>query len=264
MIERAFMRFSGPARSGKTTLLERVLERSEQLLTVMRCECLDEEGLEEELDSAHDPELRRYRQAGADIVARYRFGSDLPDDAVFYTDAVGQFSEGVIFEGDSPLGHGTDLEVFVLRPLPPGESLLRRGPLPKPDRPAWSSELEAVLRQELAGLGLPVHDRMLEIFRRQMDGPPARAEGWVLWPPARELARAEAVAINIHSEEERARAEALAAEVRRIREDPEVAEDVIPIGGSRRAITIRVADLSDPTAKETRDLLKRILRPLKS
>jgi hypothetical protein len=83
--------------------------------------------LEERAQSvpARDTELRRYREAGASGVARYRFPEDDDRDSFFSTEFMNDYSKAVVIEGACPLEH-VDLEVFVAPPLPAGVPLLER------------------------------------------------------------------------------------------------------------------------------------------
>lgn len=68
-----------------------------------------------------------FRKAGASNTVRYRFPSaDRETENFFYSDFMSDYSEGVLIEGDSPLGFPPDLTVFVAPPMASGESLLRR------------------------------------------------------------------------------------------------------------------------------------------
>lgn len=68
--------------------------------------------------------------------------------------------------------------------------------------------------------------------------------------------------INIHDESERPAAERLAAEVRRLRNDPDVKSDVLGIDAQRRQPTIFIANLADPKDKVLKKALARVKRAI--
>lgn len=124
MIHRALIHVAGPPGAGKTTLIERLLDRRLAYASYVRGERVAELSREEESAPREHPELRRVRELGAGAVALYRF--PCPDSEAFYcSDLMADYSEAVVIEGDCPV-EWVDLSVFVAPAPQPGESLLRR------------------------------------------------------------------------------------------------------------------------------------------
>lgn len=238
MRERALVHVAGPSGAGKTTLIERVLASNHTKLLMAARGILDDAlRRATESTSRTDDELSRFRTAGASSVARYRFPSaERGTDAFFCSDFMTDYSEGVLIEGDSPLGFPADLTVFVARPVPEGASLLRR----------------ATEGRDAARVG------RLEQLRAVAGS--SGDERWSLAEGYAGIERAQVVVINVRSPAERARGEAMLPDLARLRGDREVFDDVIGWRGNRLPITVGVADLADPKDKETKRLLNRIKR----
>ena len=126
MIERSVIHVAGREGAGKTTFVEGMLRAIDAWVLAARC--VRDDTLRESRESAPktDPELRRYREAGASGVARFAFpASDIGSDAFFMTDLMADYSEAVVLEGDNPLGCA-DLSVFIASPLRAGRRLFVR------------------------------------------------------------------------------------------------------------------------------------------
>lgn len=287
VIQRAFIQVTGPSRAGKTTFIERLLEiiAARRLLMVARC--AENRRLKDftESSAAADPELRRYRKAGASGVARYSFSPELqPTDAFWETDFMTDYSEAVILEGDLPFRGPADLTIHVARPLPRGVSLFRREArdrsaehardlrkaertLAEPDGPdkmiasvlgvpnplTLSERLREKLRADVA--------TWLESARRK--GPPPPESRWALAKSFAGAERADVVLVNVRRAEERERAEGLLSELSRLRKDEEIFRDIIGPLGSRRPIMARTVDLADPKDRGLREVLRRVDRTIR-
>lgn len=251
MIERGYLRIAGPTGVGKTTLAEAVLRAFDGPTIAVRCERDDRLAEVEESKGARDPELRRYREAGASGAARLRFPTDdRGGDSFFCSDVMNDYSKAVIIEGECPVEY-VDLEVFVAPPLAPGGSLLRRRKRRSPE--AASSALEEVL----LGLG----DRAaIAAFA----GAPRGGSGtlWEIAPTHRGLERAGLVIVNVRSGDDRAAAERMLDEIARIRSDDDVRTSILGRFAHRTKVTAVAADLSDRTDAGTRKALARIKRAL--
>lgn len=98
MIRRALIHVAGPPESGKTTLIERLLDKQLAFAACIRGERVERLRRERESAPKKHSELRRYREAGASAVAFYRFPS--PDTEAFYdSEVMGNYSEAVFIEG---------------------------------------------------------------------------------------------------------------------------------------------------------------------
>ncbi len=287
MIERAFVRVAGPAGTGKTTLIERLLEaRSAWPLMVARVEA-NAGGIEPvESNRADDAEIRRYVKAGASGVTRYRFHPEhAPGDALWSTDFMEDYPQGIIFEGDWPLDYRPDLTVYVARPLPEGSAVLERVADDRKAKRAAAKlqQLERALEDpkyfvEFVGpmLGMLPRERarsameeMLPDMQDLLDkmkkkGLPPPEERWAVASELAGIEHAQVVAINVRTEGERRRAETMVPELRRIRNDKEVYDNLLGWRGKRLPITIRIADLAAPGDKGLKDILKRIGRAFKT
>jgi hypothetical protein len=126
MRARALIHVAGPTAGGKTTFIEQIGRNVERCILAARC--VRDDSLRRFVESAPKahPELRRYRDAGADDAALFRFpGREIGSEPVFNTRLMENYSEAVFFEGDSPLGFA-DLAVFVAPPPAARENLLVR------------------------------------------------------------------------------------------------------------------------------------------
>jgi hypothetical protein len=276
---------AGPPGAGKTTLVEALLIRTDHMITAARC--LRDDTLPQPSESLAntDPELLRYRTAGADTAARYAFPgtSDAPD-AFFQTDLMQDFSHAVVIEGDCPVTFA-DVTAFVA-PATGGRLLARR----KSDQPSREREamnaLEAMLSQpggletmlgRLIGPGLGEfalqQPELVEQERRKAlaqlaelrDSPVAKQRmRWAMTETYRGIERAQLVVVNIRDHSEKDKGEALLAEVARLRKDDAVFNDVMGPRGSRVPITAVVANLAQPTDPGTKKALARIRRVIRA
>ena len=188
------------------------------------------------------------------------------------------YSDGVIIEGTPPSGFSPELTVFVAPPLPYGSSLLRKvtGGLPEPQ-----NKVLALLESRLGrrGAGSLLDDIIGAVMKEATAyrsrtgtqgnrGSPRRTsessrKRWAVVEGYEGLEAAQVVLINVRSDAERARAEAMVPQIKRIRQDEEVFDDVLGWAGRRTAITVAVADLSDPKDKGLKRTLTRIRRLFK-
>jgi hypothetical protein len=126
VISRVIIHVDGPPGAGKTAFVERLLGALDEWVFAVRCRRDESLRQARESSSARDPEVRRYRAAGASDAGRFTFPSsrDAADD-FFTSRLLTDVSDVVVIEGDSPL-RDADLRVFVA-PLPAaGQTLLVR------------------------------------------------------------------------------------------------------------------------------------------
>ena len=281
MRQRAFVHFAGGAGAGKTTLIERLLEsnRSKCLIAV-RAEQV--EGLPdfEESASRRDPELGRYREAGAWDAVRYRFPPESRStDAFWCTEFMESFSHGVLIEGELPIVEA-DLSVYITGPLPTRRPLLSRTVVDHTR--AHIAELESLQRVASDSatarsfmdvvarfVAITPGEGQLEQFQNsagkvletiRAEGPPPPAEQWILDQACRGIELAQVVAVNVRGKPDRSRADGMLHDMARLRKDRQVFDDVIGWRGNRLPITARAADLTDPSEAGLRQLLARIKR----
>ena len=126
MIGRAFIHIAGAAGSGKTTFVEAVLGGVDRCWLAARGVRNDSLRQARETSAKTHPELRRYRQAGATAAALFQFPeADIGSDEFFMTHLMEDYSQGVVVEGDNPLGF-VDLRVYIAPPPGAGKSLFVR------------------------------------------------------------------------------------------------------------------------------------------
>ena len=269
MIERAYIHVTGPEGSGKTILVEAILGAFDGPAITVRCRRDDD--LDDSVESApaRDPELRRYREAGASGAARFAFPAEEEDgDGFFCSQVMSDYSKAVLIKGDCPVDY-VDLEVFVAPPLPAGSALLRRTKRRTPAVAA--SALEELL---LAVGGRPASAAFGGSRAREAMGRAAAIYGesfgakgpahahWELAPMHQGLERAGLVVVNVRARDDRAAAERMLDEIARIRSDDDVRAAVLGRFAHRTKVTAVVADLSDPKDAGTKKALTRIKRAL--
>ena len=277
MTQRTLVHVAGPRDAGKTTFIERLLDAEVALAICVRAERDAKlRTVKESRPRAH-AELRRYRDAGAVAVARYRFAE--PDFETFYmSDVMEEYSEAVFIEGDWPVDF-VDLSVFVAPVLPKGRSLLRRAVRDRAaaheatrraleqapaDPEAMSRYLGAALGEHIAKIVL-TPPTGLDHVRGAIEAKRGAAptEHWAIAEGHEGIQRAHLVVVNVRSEEERASAAALVDDVARLRKDEAVFRDVLGFRGTRTPVTALVADLSNPKDAGTRKALARVKRSTK-
>jgi hypothetical protein len=194
VISRVIVHVDGPPEAGKTAFVERLLGALDGWVLAVRCRRDESLRQARESSSARDPEVRRYRAAGASDAGRLAFPAarDSADD-FFTSRLLTDVSDVVVIEGDSPLGDA-DLRVFVAPPPAAGQTLLVRE---RRDRAAQQ------------------------------------------------------------------RAHGLLEDVRRLRADQAVFDDVLGWRGSRVPITAVVADLADARHAGTRKAVARVNRSVR-
>ncbi|MHB1526858.1 MAG: hypothetical protein ACYCZN_11380 [Candidatus Dormibacteria bacterium] len=285
-MERAVIHIGGPLGSGKTMLVEAVLAASNQTLLVARCVRDDRLRQAREASPHGDPELRRYRAAGASGAARFSFPTGLESFPDFFdTNLMTDFSDAIILEGNSPLGHA-DVTVFVAPAPEVGEALfVRRSRDQAAAGRAGADELERMLRQPAGvaqwlerALGRPVSDyvrrnpSMAEELRKQLllgierfrDAPASSpVDHWAVTERFRGIENAGVVVVNVRAGGERSGAEQLAADALRLRQDKALFDDILGWRGQRTPITAVVADLADPRDPGRRKAIARIRRSLR-
>ena len=285
VIERTLIHVGGPSGSGKTTLVEAVLAVCDEMILVARCTRDGRRRQPRETSPRQDPELARYRAAGASGAARFSFpaGSGAAE-AFFQTTLMSDFSHAVIVEGDSPLP-GADLRVFVAPAPRVGETLFVHRPLaPATADRARAGEWERLL-QRPDGVArwmeqvvdLPIGEfvrrnpALAEEVRRQLltgiasfraaPAPPT-GDRWAVAERFAGIENAGLVVVAVHGRGERAPAEQLAADALRLRRDPALFNDILGWRGHRTAITAVAADLTDPRDPGRRKAVARIRRSL--
>jgi hypothetical protein len=276
---------AGPPGAGKTTLVETVLAQvGQRVMIAARCERDDALTEPRESRPTADPELGRYRRAGAMAVARYRFpGAGDAHDSFFMAGLMDSYSDAVLLEGDSPLV-SADLLVYVA-PASGGPLLVRRKASPAQNVGAGVEALQAVLRHpgglELL-MGDLLGDHMAQLLRghpevveqqrltalAQLDQlrgapQPRAATCWAIAEEYRGIEHAQLVVVNVRGQAERGSGETLLAEVARLRKDQAVFDDVLGRRGSKVPITAVVANLADPKDAGTKKALARVRRVLR-
>ncbi len=268
MIERALIHVAGPGGAGKTTFVEAMLGSIDRLTLAARC--MRDDSLREWRETApkSHPELRRYAKAGAIWTALFAFpAADVGFEAFYETDLLSHYSEGVVLEGDNPVGF-VDLSVFVTPALPVGGKLFTRR---KRDRAreerAEADAMEKMLREPdgvarfmehmLGGPIVEMARNRPQIFEdarttllagiamaRKAPAPKPTLH-WAIADGYAGIERAQLIVVNIRNEEERKRGERLVSDVGRLRKDDALFNDILGVGGSRIPVTAVAANLID-------------------
>ncbi len=287
MRQRALIHVAGPSGAGKTTLIEVLLRRLGEIVICVRATHDDSLRTPMESQPKMQPELRRYRAAGASGVALYRFPPSQTDtDAFFVANFMQDYSSAVFIEGANPLEY-VDLAVFVAPPLPPGTCLLRRVLREHSTEhavalDAWERALEspAKLGRLLSGgFGEPLLEAALadsgvfeqtrtemvrELARLRTAPPPGPTEHWALTSSYEGIERAQLVVVNARDDDEQTRGHLLVQEVGRLRKDDAVFKDVLGFRGSRVPVTAIVASLASPEDAGLKKTLARVKRAIRN
>jgi hypothetical protein len=232
----------------------------------------------------NDAELARYQKAGASAVMRYGFEPGLEEtDALWETDFMEEYSEGILFEGDLP-ARVDDLSVFVTRPLPVRRPLFRRVLVDQTsiheqelrflegltERPEGledfatlmfgNKEIAARISQKSRAEWVDKMSAVVEKVRAAGPRPPEKR--WVLAEEVKGIETARVVAINVSTPKERKRADAMIEELQQLRKDKDVFKDIAGGRGNRAPILARAVDLADAGEKHLKSLLRRIQRTI--
>jgi hypothetical protein len=286
MIERTFIQIGGMPKAGKTVLVEHLLRGFDGHVSVARCIRADNLRKPQETRPVRSVELRRYRQAGASDAVRYRFPASHADhEAFFSTELMDDFTDSVILEGDRPIPY-VDVSVFVADPLEAGEILLVRKTRDRAREAAEEIEKVERMLEEPDGVAKILEQRlgavMASVLRRNPEElerlraklragvdkarqapPPEPTEHWVVDSRYSGIEWAQVAVVNVRRDDQRAWADRTLDDLRRIRRDEEVFDDVLGPGGKRTPITAVVADLSDPKDPGTRKAIIRIKRSMR-
>jgi len=283
VISRVIIHIDGAPGAGKTTFVERLLGALDESVLAVRCRRDESLRYPRESWSARAPEVRRYRTAGASDAGRFTFPADRDAaDAFFTTRLLTDVSDVVVIEGDSPL-RDADLRVFVA-PLPAaGQTLLvrerrdhaaqQRAQADAMQRLLGEPDGAARLLEQLVGGPVVAFARerpeLLEqarvsllagIGKLRAAPPPAPTERWAVAAGYAGIEHAQLVVLNTGEDAVRERAQGLLEEVRRLRADRAVFDDVLGWRGSRVPITAVVADLANARDAGTRKAVARVTR----
>lgn len=284
MIARCLIHVAGPRGAGKTTFVESLVRSLDALFLVARCVRDDSLTESVELAPTADPELTRYREAGAGGVARFAFPeSEWDSDSFFTTDLMTQYSEAVVIEGDNPLGFA-DLEVFVAPPPRRGRLFVRRKRDRAAEERARADAYERLLEEPAGAVELlrqmvgdaiaelaQARPEMLEEFRTTLRAgiakvrrsrPPKPTEHWSIADGYAGIEMAQLVVINAHGDAGRERGVRLAEDVVRLRKDDTLFNDILGARGNRIPITVVTANLVQPKDAARKKALGRVKRAL--
>ena len=286
VIARAIIHIDGTPGAGKTAFVERLLGALDESVLAVRCRRDEALRHARESWSARDPEVRRYRAAGAPDAGRFTFPSDRDAaDDFFTTRLLTDVSDAVVIEGDSPL-RDADLRVFVAPPPAAGQALLvrerrdraaqQRAQADAMERLLGEPDGAARLLDQLVGGPLVAFAReqpeLLEqarvsllagIGKVRAAPPPAPTERWAVAAGYAGIEHAQLVVLNTCEDAERRRAQGLLEDVRRLRADRAVFDDVLGWRGSRVPITAVVADLANARDAGTRKAVARVKRSVR-
>lgn len=232
-----------------------------------------------------------YREAGAADVYRLGYVRGAVEEALealLEQEVACRIAHGLLLESRGARPPVADLAVYVMRPLPPGQTLLARreqevlrltladimrlsdGDSHSPetdenhdgkDDGEIVEELEATPAQVARITGLDVASAAL-LLEAAAGGVPIRAARWALHADYEGLEQAQVIVIDARTEHERAAAAGLAGEIGRLRADPEVRRDLALDLAAQRRTSVYVADLANPRDARLKQALARIKRIL--
>lgn len=286
MRERAFVHVTGPSGCGKTTFMEAVLSSARRFLIAARCVRDDSLRNARETAPGTHPELRRYREAGADGAALFVFPKrDIDTDAFFMTHVMEDYSEGVLLEGDNPISY-LDLVVYIAPPPTAGEQLfVRRTSGQVREQRERADALERLLSKpdgvaEYLGsvVGRPVAEfilknpKLMDDTREKMlmaiaagrkGRKPRPRQAWAINSRYSGIEHAGLVVVNVREDSERSAGERFVTDLVRLRKDEELFKDILGFSGRRTPITAVVANLvrlDDPGRKKALARTRRALQ----
>jgi len=286
VISRVIIHVDGPPGAGKTAFVERLLGALDGWVLAVRCRRNESFRQGRESSSARDPEVRRYRAAGASDAGRFTFPSarDSADD-FFTSRLLTDVLDVIVIEGASTL-RDADLRVFVAPPPATGQTLLvreRRNRAAQQRARAAAMELllgepdgAARLLEQLVGGPMVAFVRarpdLLEQARvgllagigKIRTAPPlAPTKHWAVAVGYAGIEYAQVVVVNACEDAEQRRAHGLLDDVRRLRADQAVFDDVLGWRSSHVPITAVVADLADARHAGTRKAVGRVKRSVR-
>ena len=287
MRERTIVHVAGPPGCGKTTFIESVLGAVGGLIVAARCVRDDTHRHALETAPRTHPELRRYRDAGASGVALFIFPeSDIGSDAFFMTELMADYSQGVVLEGNNPLGY-VDLAVFVASPPAAGERLFvrrtrdrareQRGKVDAMERLLYEPDDVAELLGEIVGGPIAEFTRknpklmedmgaklLADIAAVRKAPQPKPTQHWAISDRCSGIEHAQLVVVNVRHDSERGAGEQLVADLVRLRKEEKLFNDVLGFRGRRTPITAVVANLAQPSDPGRRKALARVRRAFRS
>lgn len=258
VISRGFVRIEGPPAAGKTTLIERVLRGNRStLLAAARIDKAPVGKPSREIRD-EDSHITRFIEAGACDASSFQIdyqGKDSPEDFFWCSDLMSDYFHGLLIENPGPLDLQGNHTVFVLRPLEDGEEFIERGTLRVPRH-----VLKASFGAILPGLG-GGSEHLDNAFRRTFDKLDEKGldigEHWCLRDPYAGMTRADTILINTNDDENSDRLERTVAEIKRMAEEPELAQDIFMWRAGSRNFHINTGDLR---ARKQPDINKAINR----
>jgi hypothetical protein len=207
-------------------------------------------------------------------------------DDFFMTNLMMNYSQAVVLERDSPLGY-VDLSVFIApAPARTEQLFVRRTRRQSPDKAAGGAALHRLLSEPgdlveaLARVGgeplaeLARHNPALVEKMRAILGevgaeptsasPRGSKKHWSVADGYAGIEHAGLVVVNSRHGGNRRAAEALVADVVRLRKDKELAADILGTRGNRIPVTAVVTDLADPNDPGRKKAIARTRRAIRS
>jgi hypothetical protein len=195
------------------------------------------------------------------------------------------YSQGVMIEGDNPLGF-VDLRVYIAPAPSAGESLFVRYQrdrakeecdkadamerlLRKPGGPADLLEqmvgapFADFIRGNKAMLERTRTDLLAAIAQARKAPPPKPTEHWAVAEGYAGIEHAQLVVVNMRNATERSQGERLVGDLGRLRKEPALFTDILGMRGNKIPITAVVANLSDPKDAGLKKALGRVGRAMR-
>ncbi len=265
---------TGPRGAGKTLFIETVLRGIAGPVAVGRCVGHGRIESAREVYAEDQPELERYSRAGAAAVGLLRIPSRASTDSeaasFARTDLMRGPSRLVVLESDRRI-RGVDLLIFVAPPLREGVTLLRLV------RRGWDSDRDAQLEtfadieerirtpeglremlevligrraakdaERVPELGDRLSEHWLGLLqkRREEAPPPLPKEYWTVPKGYDGIQHADLVIVNLRDESQRAGAEQVANDIRRIHSDPAMIRDLLEGAAPREEAVVVAGNLA--------------------
>ena len=264
MISRGFVRIEGPPESGKTTLIERILNGNRSMFLCAARFDEDPAGKRSGEIREGDPHVDRFHAAGAAEAAALRFAPESGEsleDFFWTSDLMMGYFHGLLLENPGSLDLYWAHTVFVVQPLDDGEELFERGPLRVPRQ-----FLESALGSAFPGIGMgnEFAERAIRSAAAQLEREGiGNGDHWRLRDPYARMAGADTVMINVPSDPAPGSVERTKEQITRMVREADMARDIFLRDAGFPRLHVETGDLRARSQPEINRAINRIRAALR-